>query len=236
MDGGFPAGLGLLEWGSCAKGSISLYWPQYTIRYGAGKSRREATLFDLGKNRVFAILKMPTGTKLVAGIAALALALGVVSWWYRFEAAHRSTLFLGPIAAELIARPSQVTASTLVPAESAEDFPVSSPELFTFGEQQFLSTEAHDVTDVPGMVHLRNSLLTDSNYDWTAKVKMPSWQWCLQFAGEGQEVQVLFTENFGEIGLLENGRHREVSCRPMAETLREYFASSKLFDASKPAE
>lgn len=177
---------------------------------------------------------MPTGTKLVAGLAFLALALGVVSWWYRFEAAHRSTEFWGPTAAELIARPSQVTASTLVPL--TDDSSNSHQEILSVGQRRFLVTDVHEVTDVPGMVHLRNSLLTDSNYDWTTEVKTPRWRWCLRFANEGQEVRLLFSEEFGVVGLLDNQPFRGVNCSPMGETLGEYFANSNLFDASKPSE
>jgi len=179
---------------------------------------------------------MPTGTKLVAGLAVLALTLGVVSWWYRFESAHRSTEFWGPTAAELIARPSEVTASTLVSEGSADGSSHAPQEILVLGPQQLLVTDAHDVTDIPGMVHLRNSLLSDGNYYWTTEATAPRWQWCLQFANKEEKVCLLFSEDFAVVGLLEEDRVRAVDCQPMAETLRQYCTSAKLFDASKTSE
>ncbi len=175
---------------------------------------------------------MPAGTKLVVALAILALALGVGSWWYRFESAHQSTAFWGPEAAELIGTPSQVTAITLVPAvEGVEE---ASVELLEVDDVEYLTVNVHDVTNVPGMVHLRHSLLTDSNYDWSAKVEEPVWGRCLQFSEADQEAGLLFTEDFTVVGLLEGDRVRAVDCRPMAETLLEYATSAKLFDASSP--
>lgn len=177
---------------------------------------------------------MPSGTKLVAGLGILALALGVGSWWYRFESAHRSTGFWGPTAAELIARPSQVSAMTLVSA--TEETARGEAELLVVDDKQFVQLNAHEVTDVPGMVHLRNSLLTDSNYDWNLEVKPPRWRYGLLLNNGDQNAHVLFSEDFTVIGLLEHQQLRAVGCQPMAETLREYFASSRLFDASSLAE
>ncbi|QEG33265.1 hypothetical protein [Bythopirellula goksoeyrii] len=177
---------------------------------------------------------MPTGTKLVAGLAVLALTLGVVSWWYRFESAHRSTEFWGPTAAELINQSSHVTASTLAPAtEATAD---EEAELLVLDDEQFIPIRVHDVTKVPGMLLLRKSLLTDRNYAWHREVKSPHWHYCLLFAEDGQESRLLFSKDFTVVGILESARLRAVDCQPMAETLRQYCTSAKLFDASKTSE
>ena len=180
---------------------------------------------------------MPSGTKLVAGIACLALVLGVISWLYRFDSAHRSTEFWGPVAAELIAKPSTVTAMRLVPAGAAEgdagELPV---ERLTLGDVEYVLVDVHDVTEVPGIVHLRNSLLSDRNYDWQVEVAAPSWRWGLRLTEGGQAAAILFSEDYRELGLWQpqSGSEgvRALACRPMAETLTQYFASVKLFDAS----
>ncbi|TWU30100.1 hypothetical protein [Bythopirellula polymerisocia] len=177
---------------------------------------------------------MTSGTKLVSLLAVVALALGVASWWYRFESAHRSTEFWGPTAAELIARPSQVTAMTL--ATKPEEGAGAPTESLDVGNERVALVNIHDVTDVPGMVHLRNSMLTDSNFDWTTEVESPNWGWCLLFSNEGQQARLLLSEDFSVVGLLEDSHPRAVNCRPMAETLHKYFASAKLFDASSQSE
>ncbi len=178
---------------------------------------------------------MQSGTKLVLGIFGLALAAGIFSWWYRFEVAHRSTTFWGPQFADLIVRPSDVTAFGLKPTtvESGED-------TLQILSQNFERIDSKDLTSAPGMVHLRNSILTDGNYRWDEPVSNEDWRWCLQFSGEGMTATILFSENFAVLGRMnQRGDNvRTVDCQPMAETLREYFAEIGVFDktASNQAE
>jgi hypothetical protein len=174
---------------------------------------------------------MQSGTKLVLGIFGLAVAAGVLSWWYRYEAAHRSTSFWGPHFAELIVRPSQITAFGLEEISPPE----SSDESFPILDKTYYPTNRKDVTKAAGMVHLRNAILTDGNYRWDREVNTDDWRWCLQFAGDGRKAKVLFTEDFTILGRLDqSGAVRVVDCQPMAETLREYFKSAHVFETSKP--
>ncbi len=191
-------------------------------------------------NQIFAIRTsfMHSGSKLVLGIFGLALAAGILSWWYRYEAAHRSTTFWGPNFAELIARPSDVTGFELRGAmeESADTLGVLS--------QDYERLNVKDLTQARGLVHLRNSILNDGNYRWQEPVDESvkngkGWRYGLQFAGNGRTATLLFTDDFAVLGRLnQRGDNlRTVACQPMAETLREYFTSIKAFqpenDASK---
>ena len=184
---------------------------------------------------------MQSGTKLVLGIFGLALLAGVLSWWYRYETAHRSTTFWGPNFAELIARPSDVTGLEL------RDATQESEETFSVLSKDYERLDIKDLTKAPGMVHLRNSILSDRNYRWEEPVseslqKGEGWRYCLQFAGDGRTATLLFNENFAMLGRLNQRADnlRCVDCQPMAETLREYFASIKAFqpesNASKAAD
>lgn len=171
---------------------------------------------------------MQSGTKLVLGIFGLALAAGVLSWWYRYETAHQSTTFWGPHFADLIARPSEVTAFGL------EQLPTTEPndESFRILDKSYDPTNRKDITKTAGMVHLRNAILSDSNYLWDSEVTTSDWRWCLVFVGEGRRATILFNEDFTVLGRMNQraDQVRTVDCRPMAETLREYVKSSGIFE------
>lgn len=181
---------------------------------------------------------MQSGTKLVLGIFALALLAGVLSWWYRFEAAHRSTTFWGPHFAELVARPSDVTAFGLKAAtDDAGD------DVLRILAKTYERLDSKDLTSAPGMVHLRNSILSDGNYRWDEPVpdfleNGDDWRWCLQFSGNERVATILFTKDFAELGRMnQRGDNvRMVDCQPMAETLREYFTEIGVFDAGEPTQ
>jgi hypothetical protein len=174
---------------------------------------------------------MQSGTKLVLGIFSLALAAGALSWWYRYEAAHRSTNFWGPHFAELIARPSKVTAIVL----DEISFANAGDEAFQIGKKFFETKNRKDITKAPGLVHLRNALLSDSNYRWDRNVTTDDWRWCLQFADADRKATILFNENLTMLGCMNQPAEvRTVDCQPMAETLREYFKSSNIFAPLQP--
>lgn len=165
---------------------------------------------------------MPSsGTKLVIGILALALALGAVSWWYRFETAHRATLFWGPEVAQIIAEPGKITGYKLDPATDAAGEPLD------VAGREYRGVLVRDLTGAAGMVHLRHALVTDSNYLWMKRPAAPDqWRWALQFHKGEHNVLIVLTEDFQTLGKLVGSAPLEmIDCRPMAETLREYFAS-----------
>jgi hypothetical protein len=174
---------------------------------------------------------MQSGSKLVLGIFGLALAAGIVSWWYRYEAAHRSTTFWGPHFAALIAKPSEVTAFGLEEVSPTD----SSDESFPILNKTYNPIDRKDVTKTAGMVHLRNAILSDSNYHWDREASTDDWRWCLEFIGEGRKATILFNDDFTILGRMNQraDQVRTVDCRPMAETLREYFESSGIFGTSE---
>ncbi len=176
---------------------------------------------------------MQSGTKLVVGLAGVAIAAGIASWWYRYESAHRSTEFWGPVAAEVIARPERVNAFSVERESHQNDSPTASTETLTIGKQRLLIGNLHDVTSARGMMHLGSLLLTDRNFNWQTAVEVPRWRWGLRFEAPAGEATVVFDEDFEAIGLVDSrGTVRSLDCRPLALTLREYFTKSEVFGAS----
>lgn len=164
-----------------------------------------------------------SGTKLVVALGMLALAFGVGSWWYRFESAHRTTQFWGPEGAELIVEPGQVIAFRLQPLIGEES---EEEKLLPQLSGEYAVDSRFDLTKAPGLVHLRHALTSDSNYIWEESAPAPStWRWALQFGDADQPLLVLLTDDLATIGKLAGGSSSlaVISCRPMAETLQQYF-------------
>jgi len=177
-----------------------------------------------------------SGTKLVMGLACLALAAGLVSWSYRYGTTHQSTRFWGREAALLIARPSEVEIFRLELAKDSED----SGQSLDLG-RPYLAIPIREITNERGMVHFRHALMTDGNYQWASEPEPGEidWHWGMRFHDGQIQALVVLAEDLATIGLVDQGRVRALSCQPMAETLQDYFGSANfgkvgLTTASKP--
>ena len=165
---------------------------------------------------------MQSGTKLVLGVASLAIALGCVAWWYRFDSAHRATEFWGPKAAQLIVESEQIEMLTLGDRLESE----AEPSQNSLAGQSIVSRE--DVSQVRGMVHLRHALTSDSNYVWnSAAAESINWAWALRYAEADRETYILLDRDFETAGSYAGPGSpvKPISCQPMAETLEAYFSS-----------
>jgi hypothetical protein len=160
-----------------------------------------------------------SGTRLVVGVMASALALCGGAWWYQYATIHRAADFWGPQAAQLIARPSRASGQRL---EANAGRNLADDLSATTGEPI-------DLTQGRGMVHLRNALLKASNYDWdeTPSADKIAWQWILRLEEGDEKVLVLFSDDFATIANYSPQLQslKLASSRPMAESLREFFAS-----------
>jgi hypothetical protein len=164
-----------------------------------------------------------SGTKLVVVLGSLALALSVVSWWYRFESAHRMTQFWGPEAAELIVESGQVEALGLQLVAEGEERGV---ELLPQLDGAYAVVSRLDLTDAPGMVHLRHAITSDSSYVWSQTAPAPdAWRWALRFYDADRQLLVLLTADLATLGksTTDFSPVEVISCQPMAETLQQYF-------------
>ena len=170
-----------------------------------------------------------SGKKLVLLIAGVALVAGGTAWFYQYETTHRATKFWGPVAAPLIARPSQVEIWQFEP-------PVVGAEALW---QSTALSEPMDLSKVRGMVHLRRVLISDQNYLWDREIDPEgvTWRWRLELADERSSALIVLAEGFATVGLLDSKQQRllAANCQPMAETIAEYFAAIGLLKAEEAA-
>jgi len=180
-----------------------------------------------------------SGTKLVLALVSLAFLLGVTSWWYRYEAAHRASQFWGAEASQLIAESESLEALTLH-SDSGKGLAGQ------MSAGQMSAGKATDLSHARGQAHLRHAFLSDRNYVWDEPLDAASieWRWCLRFSeGDGQAL-VMLSEDLKSIGKQGPTPDSIVgfSCEPMTASLVPYFeavglrAKPQATDASTAAE
>jgi hypothetical protein len=163
-----------------------------------------------------------SGTKLVFGLLAVALALGIISWWYRYEAAHRASQFWGPEAARLIGESTgfEVFRTQPTPAQ-----PVAVPSQRAAGMDR--GTQAVDLSKARGQAHLRHALLSDRNYRWDQPVDAEAvdWQWTLRFYEGERQAIVKLTRDLRAVGKtnLAEETITAYGCEPMTSSIKQYF-------------
>ncbi len=162
-----------------------------------------------------------SGKILVLALVGIALLLGVTSWWYRYEAAHRASQFWGPVASRLIAQGEGFEAIT----------------------QDAAGNETRtDLGSARGQAHLRHAFMSDSNFAWDKPVDAAAieWRWTLRFykgnADEGntgdEQAKVLLSADLKTIGKRDPAT-KEVKafpCEPMTDSLTAYFEAVGLLE------
>ena len=177
-----------------------------------------------------------SGTKLVLVLVGLALLLGLVSWWYRYEEAHRASQFWGPEASRLIAESEGLELTTWDPGP---------PVGFSNRPSRVQNAPPQDLSQARGQVHLRHAFLSDHNYVWgdPLDTSMIDWRWTLRFYEGEKHVGVLLSKEMKAIGKYDltkepTARGEPVvvaySCEPMSESLKQYFGALGLL-AKPPA-
>jgi hypothetical protein len=163
-----------------------------------------------------------SGTKLVVALTSLALILGAIAWWYRYEAAHRATQFWGAANARLIAESENLEALTFDPATT---------DVVAARDPRSLGMSI-DLSNARGQAHLRHALMSDHNYGWgkspaTAEIH---WKWCLRFHESNLQAFVVLSDDLTKIGKYEPTTDAQtadtltaVSCQPMTSSLVQYF-------------
>lgn len=89
------------------------------------------------------------GERLVVGLLALAVALGLFAVWFQWGQTRRCLDFLGPEAARRIQTADRVELWSL-----------------TSSGGRVAAARVLDVSKAPGLVHLRRGLVEDGNYAW----------------------------------------------------------------------
>ncbi len=104
------------------------------------------------------------GTALVVGLLALAVALALFAVWFQWNQTRRCLGFYGPEAARSIQGATRVELWRLAvdPATG-----------------RLVAADRRDVSQAPGLVHLRRGLVEDANFAWPAPDgnRRPSGDW-----------------------------------------------------------
>jgi len=163
-----------------------------------------------------------SGTKLVLSLVSLAFLFGVLSWWYRYEAAHQASQFWGPGASRLITESKNLEAIDLEPDSGN-----------ALGDQ-LLAGAWTDLSQARGQAHLRHAFLSDRNFSWDKPLdaSTTSWRWCLHFYEGKLDAYVLLSEDLEVIGKftpeadsVTASPRESLSCEPMAASLKQYFGA-----------
>ena len=158
-----------------------------------------------------------SGKLLILSVLVIGLAAAAASWWFRYSATHRAAQFWGPQAATLIRDAPHVTLRSDVPSKNAEGVEAADVP--------------RDISSAQGFTHLRDALLLDTSYDWTAAGPPDTdWSNSLVFAAaEGAEPRavVMFSPDFkwaanGSSG--DPAQHAVSTTNSMAEGLKKFFA------------
>ena len=170
-----------------------------------------------------------SGTKLVLALVGMALVLGVTSWWYRYEAAHRASQFWGPEASRLIAESEGFEVQEWGPVEH------NNGQILEAG----VIGEKTDLSKARGQAHLRHAFLSDRNFLWSKPLDTAAtnWKWHLRFHEGGRETWVMLSEDLESIGKSESGQVAEAaySCEPMTKSLQQYFEALGLIEKPQSA-
>ncbi len=120
---------------------------------------------------------MNRGKLVTVGIVLVAVAAASTAWWYSSVRGKHALAFWGGPAAFLI-RTSEWTELWRF-ADAGDDAPAS----VVSGSVGKSNVERFDVSRAPGLVHLRQALISDASYDWTETLPdgAPNWQFALHF-------------------------------------------------------
>jgi hypothetical protein len=160
-----------------------------------------------------------SGKRLILGVVAACLVAAIASWWFRYSATHRAAQFWGSQAVALIRDAPHVTLRSDTPSTDAAG-----------GAE---ADVPRDISGAKGLTHLRNALLEDASYDWTAAGQADTdWSSSLVFAAaDGAEPRavVMFSPDFKWIS---NGTASDPS-KQVVSTTAEFAAGLKEFFADE---
>ncbi len=158
-----------------------------------------------------------SGKRLILGVLAIGLAAAAASWWFRYSSTRRAAQFWGPQAAELLRDAPHVTLRSDAPSADGAG-----------GDE---ADVPRDISSAKGLTHLRNALLEDARYNWTASGSPDTnWSNSLVFAaGEGAEPRavVMFSPDFKWVSngsAAEPAKHVVATAGDFADGLKKFFA------------
>jgi hypothetical protein len=173
---------------------------------------------------------MQSGKAVIVSMLILGLAAGGLGVWLRYRQGRRALEYWGVESALLIRDADQVELLELVSAEDPAAASLPGPELVV-GNGRWKTSTRRDVTPVPGILHVRQTLLDDNTFDWRAALPAcpHTRQYALRFTQGDQRLAVVFDL---ECKMLRWGQSRPVSIAPVATFLTRW--TREQIDAARP--
>lgn len=162
------------------------------------------------------------GKTIILVCIALALVLAGWAWTYQLLSTRKAAAFWGREGVSQLVEAQEATAWKLGPASDAPGGGESLAGRVILWERE--------ISDAPGLLHLRHALTQDRNFRWSESPVDPSPAWGLAIRlGRGKRaLTILFDLEQAYIGQLSpDGQIRYVDSRPMQETLRKYFRETE---------
>lgn len=148
------------------------------------------------------------GKTIVLTALAVALVMSTGAWWYHYRASRQAAQFWGPEATRLLIGKGQAAFFELAALDEVGDSPASGDAIAGRA-----IVKVRDLTDQPGLIHLRHALTQDASFEWAGRRSEPidpnsDWAYAMQFAddrNDGEFLWILWRSDFKELGMVAGG-------------------------------
>ena len=142
-------------------------------------------------------------------------------WWYQQNQQRRPLERWGRDAAQLFLKAPRVELLRLTPAAPTASLRI---DVVTADGERFHATDRINVSQAPGFLHLRHSLVSDNSFDWSTaeKASRATWRYALHFVDGDHAATLLIADDYHTAMLAETGA--QVSIGPLASAIDELFS------------
>jgi hypothetical protein len=149
--------------------------------------------------------------KIIVGIAlVLGICAGLAGYWWNYRVGHRALKFYGTEAARLIRLAPKVEYLEYVPATQA-------------GQASTWPVKA-DLSQARGLIHLRNAILSDDQYNWNGTLSIVSEKFALRFSDNSESRTLYFDLEHGIVHVHEKDTPEMLFLGPLAKSLEQFLA------------